>query len=401
MSTATPTRSSLETRPGASAQSLAHAYVRPNVLFVRGHGSWLEDENGERYLDMTSGIAVNALGHGSPLLADALRAAADGLIHVSNLYHTAPAIELASELVERSFARRVFFANSGSEANEGAIKFARLAAGPERRDVVYFDGSFHGRTFASLAATDRPDYREPFEPLPPGFRRAAWDHPDGLAAIDRRTAAVLLEPIQGEAGVRVPSAEWVRAVRRRCDEVGALLVFDEVQCGLGRTGRLFAYEGFGVVPDMLTLAKPLAGGLPMGAVLLGERVESVVRPGCHGTTFGGGPFVSSVALRVVRAVGDPAFLADVRRKGERLVERLAALGSSLGVRGRGLMIGVQVPDAARLNELAFDERLLLVPAQGGTLRFLPPLTATEDELDEAVHRFGRALERYRSEEVAP
>jgi acetylornithine/N-succinyldiaminopimelate aminotransferase len=372
---------------------LAPTYARFPHLFVRGSGCWLEDAEGERFLDLSSGIAVNALGHGAPEVAEELRAGADGLVHVSNLFHTAPGIELADELVRHSFAEQVFFSNSGAEANEGAIKFARLAAGPERSTIVYFDGSFHGRTLGTLAATDRPDYRDPFRPVAGGFERAAWNDPKALDAIDDRVAAVIVEPVQGEAGIRVPSREWIEALRRRCSETGAFLIFDEVQCGLGRTGHLWGHEPFDVEPDLLTLAKPLAGGLPMGAVLLGGRVAKAVKPGVHATTFGGGPLVARVALRVFRTIADPDFLAEVRRKGKMLRDRLEAIESPRvrEVRGLGLFLGVQVEDPAAVRDAALAERLLLVPAGDDVLRFLPPLNAPDSDLDEAATRFERAL----------
>lgn len=377
-----------------AVRSITPTYVRPERLFVKGEGCWLETDDGARFLDMTSGIAVTALGHGSSVVTDALHAAADGLHHVSNLYHTAPALDLARALTERSFATQVFFSNSGSEANEAAIKFARLAGGEDRRTIAYFEGAFHGRTFASLAATDRPDYKEPFEPLPGGYTRLAWNDTAALDAIDEHTAAVLVEPIQGESGVRVPDDDWLPALRERCHATGALLVFDEVQCGLGRTGSLFAYESFGVVPDMVTLAKPLAGGLPMGATLLGERAAAAVRPGCHGTTFGGGPVVSAVALAVLRAVDTLPMREHVAREGEHLRARLAKAHPSIqDVRGRGLMVGVAVEDVPRVHAAAFEEGLLVVPAGHSTVRFLPPLVVSREELDDAVDRFTRALER--------
>lgn len=374
---------------------LAGTYTRPPVPFVSGKGSWLEAEDGRRFLDMTAGIAVNALGHGAPEIAAALREHADGLVHVSNLFHTRPAVELAEALVRRSFASQVFFANSGAEANEGAIKFARLRGGPDRRDVVFFDGAFHGRTMGALAATDRPDYREPFEPLPRGFRRAPWNDPLGLDAIDPGTAAAIVEPLQGEAGIRVPDPEWLAALRRRCDRTGALLVFDEVQCGLGRTGALWAHEEPGVTPDVMTLAKPLAGGLPMGAILLGEEAARSIRPGTHATTFGGGPLVCRVALRVLETIARPAFLSGVRAAGDRLRRGLAGLDSPRvrEIRGRGLMVGVRVTDPGAVRDAAFDEELLVVPAGEDVIRFLPALNVSGEDLDEAVARFRRALSR--------
>ena len=372
---------------------LAPTYKRPDELFVHGEGCWLEAADGRRYLDMASGIAVNALGHGAPEVAEALREGAGGLVHVSNLFHTAPAIELAEELVARSFAEQVFFANSGAEANEGAIKFARLWAGEGQREIVYFDGSFHGRTLATLAATDRPDYREPFGPAPGGFRKAPWNDEKGLKAISEETAAAIVEPIQGESGIRVPDEGFLAALRRRCDETGALLIYDEVQAGLGRTGRLWAHQHFGVEPDLMTLAKPLAGGLPMGAVLLGAKPASTVRAGVHATTFGGGPLVASVALRVLRTLAEPAFLEEVSRKGRALRDRVAGSGAPglREVRGRGLFLGVQVREPAKVREHAHREGLLVVPAGDDVLRLLPPLNARQEDLDEAAARLERAM----------
>lgn len=375
---------------------LAPTYVRPDTVFVAGEGAELRDSDGTSYLDLTSGIAVTALGHGSSVVADALRAAADGLTHVSNLYHTEPAIELASDLVDASFADRVFFTNSGAEAVEGAIKFARLRAGEGRRGIVHFDHSFHGRTYGALAATDRPDAQAPFEPLPGGFTRAAWNDHASLAVIDETVAAVIAEPVQGEGGVRPADPEWLRAVRSRCDEVGALLVLDEIQCGLGRTGKLWAYEHHDIEPDLMTLAKPLAGGLPMGAVLMTEDVASTITPGCHGTTFGGGPVVASVARRVLEHVSDPTFLGRVAGTGawlrELLEEQLLPRGAT-EVRGIGMLLGIRVPDAKRVVAAALEERLLVVGAADEVVRLLPPLNIERAELEEAVRRLGRALER--------
>ncbi len=373
--------------------NLAGTYVRPDVLFVAGEGAWLVDSTGVRHLDMTSGIAVTALGHGG--IREPLRAAAEGLVHTSNLYHTQPPIELATALVERSFASRVFFANSGAEANEAAIKFARLRGGPQRREILYAGGAFHGRTMGALAATDRPDHREPFTPLPGGYARLPWNDASALDRLSPATAAVMLEPVQGESGIRPADPEWLAAIRRRCDDVGALLVFDEVQCGLGRTGALWAHEQLGVTPDVMTLAKPLAGGLPIGATLLGPRVADSVTPGMHGSTFGGGPLVTSVALFVLRTVADETFLEDVRRKGRRLRRALSEIHSPLvrDVRGLGLMIGVETERSTDVLAAALAERLLVVPTGGDVIRFLPPLNVSDAEIDEAVTRFSSALER--------
>lgn len=381
---------------------LAPTYVRPSILFRRGRGATLTDAAGRDYLDMTAGIAVTALGHGSPVVAGAIREAAEGLIHTSNLFHTIPAIELARLLVERSFADKVFFANSGAEAVEGAIKFARLHGGAERRKIVSFQGSFHGRTLGALAATDSPEYQEPFRPLPEGFELAPFGD-ERLEAIDERTAAAIIEPIQGERGVRVAGAAWLRRLRDRCREVGALLVFDEIQCGLGRTGKLWAYEHSGVEPDMMTLAKALAGGLPMGAVLLTDDVSGSVPPRSHATTFGGGPLVSSVALAVLRTVSEPAFLAEVADKGRLLRRLLSEIRSELvlEVRGEGLMAGLRLEiGPGPVVEAARDEGLLVVPAGDNVVRVLPPLTVSPEELERAAALLDRAVRRVEREVVA-
>jgi len=382
--TATPTTSAVPT------PALLDVYARVGPLMVSGRGAELVADDGTRYLDFVAGIGVNALGYDHPVIRGAIeRALADGLIHVSNLYRTEPGERLAEELVARSFADRAFFCNSGAEANEAAFKFARKWSG--KSEIVAFSGSFHGRLFATLAATDRPDYRKPFEPLVPGIRivpREEW------AAVDRavsasRTAAVIVEPVQGEGGVRPLDAEWLGFVRELCDSRGVAVIFDEVQCGLGRTGTLFAYEQTGVVPDILTLAKPLAGGLPMGAALVTSAVAAALKPGDHATTFGGGPLVASVALDVVRTIADPALLADVRRKGEWMGARLERLASVISrvkaVRGRGLLWGIELSEPAAPFVAAARERGLLVLTAGpDVIRLIPPLVITDPELERGV-----------------
>lgn len=375
---------------------LAPTYSRPSILFTGGEGCTITSACGGTYLDMTSGIAVNALGHAAPEIQEALTQAARGLIHTSNLFHTQPAIELAAELTEHSFAARVFFCNSGAEANEGAIKFARLAGGPNRRRIGYFSGSFHGRTLGALAATDRPSAQAPFTPLPDGFFRMDWNDPNGLNSIDRTVAAVLVEPLQGEGGARLADAGWFKALAQRCQEAGALLICDEVQCGLGRTGKLWAHQHLGVQPDMMTLAKPLAGGLPMGAVLMTEEVASHVKPGAHATTFGGGPVVAAVAKAVFRWVRQPHLLQRVEQLGAHLRRRLQDLAGQgvQEVRGLGLLVGAQVSaPAAEVVSAALDEGLLVVAAANNTVRFIPALTVERAELDQAVELFASALER--------
>ena len=374
----------------AAADPLLGVYRQPSFEIVDGDGVELVDASGKRYLDFTSGIAVNALGYADAGLRAAMHEAAEGLLHVSNLYRTAPARALAAALVERSFASRVFFCNSGAEANEGAFKFARRwargAFGDERTGIVSLRGAFHGRLFASLAATDRPSYRAPFRPLAGNVTIAERDLVVLARLLDEgTTAAVILEPVQGEGGVRVLDRGFVRELRALTRDAGVALILDEIQCGLGRTGTLFAYEQLDIEPDMLTLAKPLAGGLPMGAVLLAEHVAAALQPGDHGTTFGGGPFVASVALHVVERLSEPALLSHVRETGEWLGEELRALAERTGriraVRGVGFMWGIDlvVPAAPVVAALA-DAGLLVCTAGEYTVRLLPPLVATRAEL---------------------
>jgi len=372
------------TTPDATA--LLGVYARVGPLFVAGEGSELIAEDGTRYLDFVAGIAVNALGYNSPVIREAvLRALDAGLIHVSNLYRTEPGERLAAELT-KSFGGQAFFCNSGAEANEGAFKFARKWS--QKTDIVAFTGAFHGRLFASLAATDRPDYRRPFEPLLAGVQIIPLgDVEAALRAITAgRTAAVIIEPVQGEGGVRPVPDEFLAFLRQLCTETGTALIFDEVQCGLGRTGTLFASEASGVVPDMCTLAKPLGGGLPMGAILVSDRIAGALAPGDHATTFGGGPFVATVALDVVRTIAEPDFLADVRAKGELLGARLQSLSTRSRrvkeARGRGLMWGLELNEVAAPIVAAARERHLLVLTAGPTvIRIVPPLTVTREDLE--------------------
>lgn len=374
------------------SSALLGIYRPLGAPIVGGHGSRLLMEDGREVVDFVSGIAVNALGYGDPGVAAAIsEVVAGGVLHTSNLYRTRPAELLAEELVRHSFADRVFFCNSGAESNEAAFKFARRWArergGPAKHEIVALRGSFHGRLFGTLAATDRPAYREPFEPLAPGFHFVSPGDEAGLMAAvsPERTAALIAEPVQGEGGVRPLSASELQRLREVADQVGAALILDEVQCGLGRTGRLFAYEEAGVVPDILTLAKPLAGGLPMGAVLLTDEIASTLRPGDHGTTFGGGPLVSAVALVVLQRISEPAFLAAVRHKGERVLETLTPFVGRYGireVRGRGLLVGIELEGAAApVVSRAFEAGLLITTAGEKVLRLLPPLAITEAELE--------------------
>ena len=375
------------TAVNTEATALLGVYARVGPLFVSGEGSELIAEDGTRYLDFVAGIAVNALGYNSPVIRDAVTRALDsGLIHVSNLYRTEPGEKLAAELT-KSFGGQAFFCNSGAEANEGAFKFARKWSG--KTDIVAFSGSFHGRLFASLAATDRPDYRRPFEPLLAGVKIIPLgDRAAARAAITaERTAAVIIEPVQGEGGVRAVPDAFLAFVRELCTERGAALIFDEVQCGLARTGTLFAYEQSGVTPDMVTLAKPLAGGLPMGAILVNDAIAAVLGPGDHATTFGGGPLVATVALEVLRTIAEPDFLAEVRAKGEEFGARLQALAKRSPhvreARGRGLMWGIELADgeiAAPIVAAARERHLLVLTAGPNVIRIVPPLNISRADL---------------------
>jgi predicted acetylornithine/succinylornithine family transaminase len=393
----------MATATQTASDALLGVYRPWGPVFVGGEGSYLLAEDGSRYLDFSSGIAVNALGYGDAEFNAAVREALDaGLVHVSNLFRTRPAAELAQWLVDHSFADKVFFCNSGAEANEGALKFARRWArengGEQKHEIVAFRGGFHGRTFGALAATDRPGYQEPFLPLMPGVR---FCDVGDLAALEQlvsveHTAAVIIEPIQGEGGVLPVPEPFLRALRAICDAAGALLIFDEVQVGLGRTGQLWAYEASGVVPDILTLAKPLAGGLPMGAVLLTDRVAQAIRPGDHATTFGGGVLVASAALAVCRKVGDPEFLADVRRKGELIARRLGSLtlrdARVHAFRGAGMIWGMQIEGlASDVVARAIEAGLVLISAGPNVLRIVPPLTISMEELENGLSILEAAL----------
>jgi len=379
----------VSTKAPVQGDAVLHTYKRPPGEIVRGEGVYLYDADGKRYLDFVSGIAVNALGYSDPGLVAALHAAADGLVHVSNLYETAPAKRLAEALVAQSFADKVFFCNSGAEANEGAFKFARRWArtvGEVKHEIVALRGAFHGRLFATLAATDRPAYRLPFRPLAAGISISERNLEDLAAALDGETvAALILEPVQGEGGVRVLDAGFIRELRALTKERRIALILDEIQCGLGRTGSLFCYERLGVEPDILTLAKPIAGGLPMGAILVTDEVAQTIKPGDHGTTFGGGPFVASVALHVFNRISDPTLLASVRENGAWLVRQLEEIARRTGrvraIRGIGYMWGIDIMgSASHVVDAARELGLLTCTAGECTVRLLPPLITTREEL---------------------
>jgi acetylornithine/N-succinyldiaminopimelate aminotransferase len=359
-------------------------YARNPVEFVRGEGTRLWDDEGNEYLDFLCGISVSLLGHCHPAVVDAVREQVGRLIHVGNLFYTEPPMRLAARLSELSLGGKVFFTNSGAEAIECALKLAR-----KRRaggDFVVLERGFHGRTYGALSATPQEAKQAPFAPLVPGFRPVPADDPDALrAAVNDRTAAVIVEAVQGEGGIHPLESGLLEAARAACDEHGALLICDEIQCGLGRTGALWAFEHAGVRPDLMTLAKGLGGGLPIGACVASPDVSDVLRPGDHGSTFAGGPVVAAAANAVLDVVEEAEFRAEVRAKGERLRLGLERLG--LDVRGIGLMLAFRTADGPGLVARALAEQRLVLNATGpDTVRLLPPLNVGEADLDEAVSR---------------
>jgi len=378
---------------------LVPTYSRPLFVLTRGEGVYVYDADGKKYLDCAAGIAVNALGYSDPMVVQAIQDAAKGLLHTSNLFYTESQAKLAQALVGKSFADKVFFANTGTEAIEASLKFARkyhVERGDAiRKNFVAFRGSFHGRTMGSVAITDSEKYQAPFRPLMPGVTFAEFNNLESArSVVNNETAAVIVEPVQGEGGVYPANTEFLRGLRELCDERGALLIFDEIQCGMGRTGKLWGYEQAGVAPDMMTLAKPLAGGLPIGATLVTDAVAASLHVGEHGTTFGGGPFITSIAHSVFNRISDPKFLAHVSETGNHLMERLSEINSPhiKEVRGRGLMIGVELDmDAKPVLQKGYEQGLLLITAREKTVRFVPPLVFEKKHVDELVDKFAKIL----------
>ena len=378
----------------AELQALEREYVmgtysRNPVEFVRGEGCRLWDAEGNEYLDFLAGISVVQIGHCHPALVAAVSEQAQRLMHVGNLFYTEPAITLAKRLAELSLGGRVFLCNSGTEAIECALKLAR-----KRRQgggFVVMEGGFHGRTMGALSATPQEEKQAPFAPLVPGFTVVPRNDADALvAAVSERTAAVLVEPIQGESGIHPLEPELLRAAREACDEHGALLVFDEIQCGMGRTGTLWAHEQLGAAPDVMTVAKGLGGGLPVGACVTSPETASLLEPGDHGSTFAGGPVVAAAANAVLDVVTEEGFLDAVRERGTELADGLRGLG--LEPRGLGLMLGFDLPDARAVARRLLLEQRLVVNATGPeTIRLLPPLTVSGTEIDEAVLRMGSCV----------
>ena len=357
-------------------------YARNPVEFVRGEGTRLWDDEGNEYLDFLAGISVVQIGHCHPALVEAVREQAGRLMHVTNLFYTEPAMRLAKRLTERSLGGKAFFCNSGAEAIECALKLARRHR--PGGDFVVLEGGFHGRTMGALSATPQETKQAPFAPLVPGFTAVPREGP---LPVSERTAAVLIEPVQGEGGIHPVDPELLAAAREACDESGALLVFDEIQCGMGRTGTLWAWQQAGVEPDVMTVAKGLGGGLPIGACVTSPRYADVLQPGDHGSTFAGGPVVAAAANAVLDVVDDRDFLDAVAAKGERLAAGLRDLG--LEVRGRGLMLAFACDDGPGLaRRLLLEQRLVTNATGPDTIRLLPPLTVSEGEIDEAVRRIG-------------
>ncbi len=388
-----------------SSRYLMHTYNRFPVVLRKGRGMKVWSTDGKEYLDFVGGIAVNCLGHCHPKVVIAIQKQAQRLIHVSNLYHIEPQIKLARLLVENSFADKVFFCNSGAEAIEAAIKLARRyfneQPGHRRFEIITAVNSFHGRTLATLAATGQEKFREGFDPPMPGFRHVEFNNIDALkSAITGDTCAVMLEPIQGEGGVKMPDSDYLQKVRELCDRQGILLILDEVQTGMGRTGKLFACEQYGIAPDIMTLAKGLGAGVPIGAMLAVERVASAFQPATHGSTFGGNPLVCAASTAALETILEDGFVLDqCRRMGRYLVEGLEELKKEFpsliaDVRGMGLLIGMElVRDCAPAVRACMDSGILVNCTAGNVLRFMPPLIVTEKEIDHLMDVLGQVFDR--------
>ncbi|CUH78121.1 aspartate aminotransferase family protein [Tropicibacter naphthalenivorans] len=381
--------------------SVLPTYARAPLHFVKGEGSWLIDENGRRFLDLGAGIAVNALGHAHPDLVKALTDQAQNLWHVSNLYEIPQQQALADALVDNSFADTVFFTNSGTESCELAVKMARKywhdKGHPEKIEILTFDGCFHGRSSAAIAAAGTPKMIGGFGPVLPGFVHLPWGDHDALnAAINDTTCAILIEPVQGEGGIRPLPDQCLQGLRKLCDDKGILLILDEVQCGVGRTGKLFAHEWAGVSPDIMMVAKGIGGGFPLGAVLATEEAASGMVAGTHGSTYGGNPLGCAVGKAVLDHVADPAFLEGVRARAGLLRQRLEGLVAAHpdvfeSVRGTGLMLGLRCKIApGDVVKAGYDKGVITVPAADNIVRLLPPLNITEDDIAEAINRLDQA-----------
>ena len=389
-----------------SQSAVMKTYGRAELAFVSGEACWQVTDDGSRYLDCASGIAVNTLGHSHPGLVAALREQAGKLWHTSNLYRIPGQERVAVKLAALTGLDQVYFCNSGAEANESAVKIARRAmherGEPNRMTILCATGSFHGRTLGMLAATDKPANRTGFGPMPDGFEHVAFGNLNALRDwMGPHVAAVMIEPVQGEGGARDAQDEYLAGVRAAADEFGALVIADEVQCGIGRTGTLFAYETSGIRPDIIAVAKGLGGGFPVGAVIASEAVGNAMTPGTHGSTFAGNPLAMAVAEVVLDELGAPGFLEDVRRRAGIMRDSLQAVadryeGAVVELRGRGFLCGVRLADALPAGDAVAamrEENLLTVPAGENTVRFLPPLVISEEEIALAAETFERVLDR--------
>lgn len=385
-------------------ENVLGVYTRPEIVFERGEGSTLYDTEGNAYTDCVAGIAVNNLGYNDPGINQAMQEmASTGVLHLSNLYHSAPHAKLAELLCSTCFADKVHYSLCGASANEGALKFARRVAynkgNSDKYEVLAFTNAFHGRLFGSLSATPRPQYQEAFKPLMPGVRFAEFNNLESAKAeMNENVAAILVEPIQGEGGIHPATKEFLAGLRALADEYEATLIYDEVQCGVGRTGKMWGYQTIGgedIAPDIMTTAKPLAGGLPIGAIMMNEKVAKEIQKGDHASTFAGNPFTTHVAHHVVSRISQPDFLAEVSEKGDYLVELLDELNSPhiQEIRGEGLLVGVQmdIPVGPIVNA-AYDKGVILVSAGADVLRFVPPLIITKEELEKSVKVVGEILQ---------
>ena len=386
-----------------SEQYIAHTYNRYPLLLVRGKGTRVWDLDGKEYLDFFAGLAVCNLGHCHPKVVKAIQDQAEKLIHVSNLYYIEPQIQLASLLCKHSFAGKVFFCNSGAEANEGALKLARKYAkekiGEDRYEVITMENSFHGRTLATLTATAQKKYHKGYAPLMPGFKYVPFNDLNAVReAIGPKTCAVLLEPIQGEGGVNIPSEGYLKGLREICDEKGILLILDEVQVGMGRTGKLFAYEHEDMKPDLLTVAKSLAGGVPIGALLIRDEIAKSFEPGDHASTFGGNPLATAAGVAALSAILEEGMLDHCRRVGQYFLLRLEEIKKKFpfvqDVRGRGLILGMELKiEGAEIVKKMMKKGFLINCTAGTVLRFLPPLIVTEEEVDRMILALEKTFEK--------
>lgn len=384
-------------------ENVMNTYGRLPIAMVKGSGAWVWDSEGRKYLDFVTGLAVTSLGHAHPVIVEAIRAQAVEIVHSSNLYWIPNQVKLAKLLTDHSFADKVFFCNSGAEANEGALKLARKYAqihfGRDKYKIISLNHSFHGRTLATLTATGQTKYQKGFEPLPEGFGYMEMNNMEELAqTVDAHTAAVIVEPIQGEGGVYPISPEYIRKVREVCDQVGALLIFDEVQCGVGRTGKLFAHEWLGVKPDIMTLAKALANGVPIGAVLATDKVAAAFQPGDHASTFGGNHLATAVGCKVMEIMTERGFFEEVLVKADYFQSKLQELTRKYGfdgqVRGKGMILGLPIGEKApEIVSFCLNRGLLINCVAGEILRFLPPLIVTMEEIDQALAILEQAFQR--------